>query len=174
MTEVRLREWRPDDSSAITAILDDPNVLRWSDIAQIGAERWVADQREGRRGPSMAVCESTSDRIVGKVQLKLPGRASAATTCAAISPDDHPVGELSYWVLPDARGRGVAAAAAAAMLDIAREMTDVHTVVLDIETDNLASIRVAERVGAIRREPSRVQNDRAGVPRTLAVFIVAV
>jgi RimJ/RimL family protein N-acetyltransferase len=47
-------------------------------------------------------------------------------------------------------------------------------VVLDIETDNLASIRVAERVGAIRREPSRVQNDRAGVPRTLAVFIVAV
>ena len=174
MTEVRLREWRPDDASAITAILDDPNVLRWSDIAQIGTERWVAEQREGRRGPSMAVCESTSDRVVGKVQLKLPGRASPATTCDAIRSDDHPVGELSYWVLPDARGRGVAAGAAAAMLDIAREMTEVHSVVLDIETDNLASIRVAERVGATRRDPTRVENDRAGVPRTLSVFIVAV
>ena len=174
MTQVWLREWHPDDAAAITAILEDPNVVKWSDVAEIGAERWVAAQREGRRGPSLAVCESEGGSVVGKVELKLPGRASPATTCEAIRPEDHPVGELSYWVLPDARGRGVASAAVEAMLDIARDMEGVHSVVLDIETDNAASIRVAERVGATRREPTRVEDDRTGVPRTLAVFIVTV
>jgi hypothetical protein len=33
---------------------------------------------------------------------------------------------------------------------------------------------LAERVGATRREPTRVEHDRHGVPRTLAVFIVEV
>jgi len=81
------------------------------------------------------------------------------------------------WVavlLPHARGRGLATAAVEAMLDIARGMPSVHSVVLDIETDNVASMRVAERVGATRREPTRVQPDRKGVPRTLAVFILTV
>jgi hypothetical protein len=36
----------------------------------------------------------------------------------------------------------------------------------------MPSIRVAERVGATRRQPTRVQRDRHGVPRTLAVFII--
>ena len=174
MTAVCLREWRPNDAAAITAILEDATVARWSDIAEVGAERWVAVQREGRRGPSLAVCESEGGRVLGKIELKLPGRASPATTCAAIRPEDQPVGELGYWVLPHARGRGVATAAVEAMLDLVRGREDVHSVVLDIETDNAASIRVAERVGAVRREPTRVEDDRHGVPRTLAVFILAV
>jgi len=173
VTDVRLREWRPEDASAITVMLTDPEVAKWSHMAQIGTERWVAQEREGRRGPSMAVC-GPDDELLGKVALRLPGRASPATTCRAIWPDDHPVGELSYWVLPHARGRGVATAAAIAMLDLARDMDEVRSVVLDIEPDNLASIRVAERLGATRREPSRVEHDRHGVLRTLAVFIVSV
>jgi hypothetical protein len=40
--------------------------------------------------------------------LRMPGRASAATTCPAGRASDQPVGELSYWVLPEARGRQVA------------------------------------------------------------------
>ena len=48
---------------------------------------------------------------------------------------------------PRRGGRGVATAAVPAMLDVARQHDDVRSVVLDIETDNLPSIRVAERVG---------------------------
>jgi RimJ/RimL family protein N-acetyltransferase len=155
-------------------MLDDPNVVKWSHIAEIGAERWVAEQREGRRGPSMAICGADEEAVLGKVALRLPGRASPATTCDAIRPGDHPVGELSYWVLPHARGRGVATAAVRAMLELARDIEGVRSVVLDIEPDNVASIRVAERVGATRREPPRVQDDRHGCPRTLVVFIVTV
>jgi len=174
MSEVRLRPWRPDDAPAITAILDDAQVLRWSHIARIGTERWVAEQREGRRGPSFAICLSDDDRVLGKMALRLPGRASPATTCDAIDPGDQPAGELSYWVLPHARGRGVATAAVGAMLDIARGMHEVRSVVLDIEDDNDASLRVAGRVGAIRRALTRTAPDRDGVVRTMVVHIVRV
>jgi RimJ/RimL family protein N-acetyltransferase len=55
---------------------------------------------------------------------------------------------------------------------MAREIERVRSVVLDIEIGNLTSIRVPERVGTARREPSRVEHDRPGVPRELTVFIV--
>lgn len=97
MTSVRLRAWSPGDASAIAPVLDDPQVLRWSHIGELGAERWIAEQSEGRRGPSMAVCEADDDRVLGKVALRLPGKASPATSCAVIWADDRPVGELSYW-----------------------------------------------------------------------------
>jgi RimJ/RimL family protein N-acetyltransferase len=170
--DVRLRNWRPEDAATIVGALNDPEVLKWSHIAEVGVERWVAEQRAGLRGPSMAICESAAESAVGKIALRLPGRASAATTCNAIRPDDHPVGELSYWVLPHARGHGVASAAVIAMLAIAHELGGIRSVVLDIEIDNAASIHVAERVGATRRAPTRVQQDRNGVPRTLAVFLL--
>jgi [ribosomal protein S5]-alanine N-acetyltransferase len=172
MTAVRLRAWSPGDAAAIAPVLDDPQVLRWSHIAELGADRWIAEQRQGRRGPSMVVCEADDDRVLGKVALRLPGKASPATNCDAIWADDHPVGELSYWVLPQARGRGIATSAVFAMLNVARQIEGIRSVVLDIETDNMPSIRVAERVGATRRQPTRVQRDRHGVPRTLAVFII--
>jgi RimJ/RimL family protein N-acetyltransferase len=173
MSAVLLRAWRPDDAAAIAPVLTDPEVAKWSHIAELGPERWIAEQRQGTRGPSMAVC-GPEDEVLGKVALRLPGKASPATACAAIRASDHPVAELSYWVLAHARGRGVATAAAQAMLDVARGRRDIRSVVLDIEVDNIASIHVAERVGATRREPTRVERDRHGVPRTLAVFIVAV
>lgn len=152
-------------------MLEDPEIVKWSHIAELGPERWVDEQRKGARGPSMAVC-GFDDEVLGKVALRLPGKASPATTCAAIRSTDHPVGELSYWVLPQARGRGVATAAARAMLDMACGMEGIRSVVLDIEIGNLASIRVAERLGATRREPTRVEHDRHGIPRELAVFII--
>lgn len=172
MTDVRLRDWTTRDASAITPILEDPEVLKWSHIAELGPAGWIAEQRSGRRGPSLAICETGDDTALGKVALRLPGRASPATSCDAILPTDQPVGELSYWVLPHARGRGIATAAVLAILKVARATEDLRSVVLDIEFDNAASVRVAERIGADRREPTRVEQDRQGVPRTLAVYVV--
>ena len=60
------------------------------------------------------------------------------------------------------------------MLDVARDLEEVRSVVLDMEIENLPSIQVAERVGATRGEPTRVEHDRHGGPRELAVVIVKV
>jgi RimJ/RimL family protein N-acetyltransferase len=52
--------------------------------------------------------------------------------------------------------------------------TGLRSVVLDIEDDNLPSLRIAERLGAERRDPTRVKVDRTGTPRTLVVHVLAV
>ncbi len=139
----------------------------------VGVEVWIAEQQAGRRGPSLAICTVGDDRALGKMALRMPGRASPATACAAIRESDHPVGELSYWVLPVTRGRGLATAAVSVMLN-RREMTEVRSVVLDIESDNMPSLRVAQRLGAERRDPERTEVDRHGVARTMVVFVLHV
>lgn len=101
----------------------------------------------------MAICAPGDARLLGKIALDARPRLPA-TTCAAIRASDHPAGELSCWVLRDARGRGVASAAVAAILHRARRLEALRSVVLDIEADNVASLRVAERLGAQRRQPN--------------------
>jgi RimJ/RimL family protein N-acetyltransferase len=115
MPGVHLRPWRDQDAPVIQAMADDPHIRRWSSLGT-DVQTWIARQRAGTRGPSLAICTTGHDDALGKIALRLPGQASPATSCAAIRPGDHPVGELSYWLLPEARGRGLAAAAVQVMM----------------------------------------------------------
>jgi RimJ/RimL family protein N-acetyltransferase len=173
LAAVRLRPWRVQDARDIAVMAGDDHIRRWSSLPD-DIDAWLQRESAEARGPSRAICLPGDDRALGKVALRLPGRASPATTCAAIVASDHPVGELSYWLVPVARGRGLAHAAVGAMLRSVADMIDVRSVVLDIEEDNAASMRVAERLGAERREPWRVELDRTGVPRTLVVFVLRI
>lgn len=173
LTDVRLRPWRVEDAREIAVMAHDDHVRRWSSLPD-DVEAWLVRERAEARGPSRAICLVDDDRALGKVALRLPGRASPATTCSAIVASDHPVGELSYWLVPAARGRGLAHGAVVAMMRAIVDTTDVRSVVLDIEESNAASARLAQRLGAERREPSRVETDRSGVPRTLVVFMLKV
>lgn len=76
--------------------------------------------------------------------------------------------------MPAARGRGLASAAVQMMISSVVPAMGLRSVVLDIEASNEASIRVAKRLGADRRSPSRVKVDRTGTPRTLVVYVIAV
>jgi hypothetical protein len=60
------------------------------------------------------------------------------------------------------------------MLSSVIPATGVRSVVLDIEDDNAASMRLADRLGAERRRPTRVKVDRTGTPRTLVVHVLRV
>ncbi len=55
--------------------------------------------------------------------------------------------ELSIYVAPDHRGKGVATALMGHILDMARAMEDVHTVVSVITADNQASVRLHQKFG---------------------------
>jgi RimJ/RimL family protein N-acetyltransferase len=50
----------------------------------------------------------------------------------------------------------------------------LRSIVLDIEAGNVASERLAERLGAQRRDPARVEVDRTGIRRTLVVYVLPV
>ena len=53
-------------------------------------------------------------------------------------------------------------------------MPGLKSLVLDIEEENAASIRVAERLGAERRNPTRVHTDRFGDDWTMVVYVLHV
>jgi RimJ/RimL family protein N-acetyltransferase len=121
-----------------------------------------------------AICLPDDDRALGRVALRLPEHASEATRCEAIIESDHPAGELSYWLVPEARGRGLADAAVRLMMSSIVAGSGLRSVVLDIEPTNRSSVRLAKRLGADRREPPRIEFDRSGNPRTLAVFVLPI
>ena len=105
--------------------------------------------------------------------MRLPQFASEAVQSAAVRTSDQPARELSYWLLPDARGQRLAFTAVTEMKEIAAD-AGLKSLVLDIEEDNAASIRVAERLCAQRRTRMRLQTDRFGDDWTMAVCVLAV
>lgn len=134
---------------------------------------WLRREIDEERGPTRAICLPDDDRALGRVAVRLPDFASEAVRCDAVGVSDQPAGELSYWLLPDARGRGLAAAAVTQMMEIAAS-AGLTSLVLDIEEENAASIRVADRLGATRRSPTRVHADRFGNQWTMVVYVLHV
>jgi RimJ/RimL family protein N-acetyltransferase len=173
MPEVRLRRWRLEDVEDVAVMIDDEQDRHWSTMG-VDLDGWIRREVAEERGPSRAICLPDDDRALGRVALRLPEFASDAVSCQAIREGDTPAGELSYWLVPHARGHGLAFAAVRAMMNMVVPATGLRSVVLDIEDDNVASLRLAERLGADRRHPARVKVDRRGIPRTLLVHVLAV
>jgi [ribosomal protein S5]-alanine N-acetyltransferase len=82
------------------------------------------------------VTDGPSGRLLGGIGLRLPADG---------------IGEVGYWVRRDARGRGVATRALDLVARWALEEQRLIRVQLTAEPGNVASQRVAEKVG-FRRE----------------------
>lgn len=160
------------DLDQIARMTDDEYLRPWWWMADDLAA-WLRREMSEERGPTRAICLPDDDRALGRVALRLPQFASEAVRCAAVQTRDQPAGELSFWLLPEARGRGLAFAAIIEMMEIAAD-AGLKSLVLDIEEGNGASIRVAERIGAARRTPTRVHTDRFGEDRTMVVYVLRV
>jgi [ribosomal protein S5]-alanine N-acetyltransferase len=173
MAEVCLRRWRLADTDDVAVMIDDEHLRPWSAMS-VDLDAWIRREVAEDRGPSRAICLPDDDRALGRVALRLPQFASEAVRCEAVRESDQPAGELSYWLVPESRGRGLASAAIRMMLSSVVARTGLRSVVLDIEAGNAPSMRLAERLGAERRRPARVEIDRAGTPRTLVVFVLPV
>jgi RimJ/RimL family protein N-acetyltransferase len=172
MGEVRLRRWRLKDAADVAVMIGDEKLSHWSTMHDL--DDWIRREVAETRGPTRAICLSDDDRALGRVALRPPESASDAVRCEAMRASDQPAGELSYWLVPSARGRGLAYAAVQLMLSSVVAGSGLRSVVLDIETDNIPSLRLAERLGAERRSPARVKLDRTGKPRTLVVHVLPV
>jgi RimJ/RimL family protein N-acetyltransferase len=153
---VALRPWRPQDAAAVAPMRDDPVVRRWSSLPH-GVDAWLERQRSKPDGVSFALTGAGDDRAVGKMAL---GHLDLDARHA----------ELSYWVLPAARGRGLAARGARTLAAWGFEALGLRAVLLDIDVDNAPSRRVAEALGARPRDAPHVETDRNGVPRELLVY----
>jgi RimJ/RimL family protein N-acetyltransferase len=158
------------DLDRVALMTDDEYLRPWWWMAD-DLPAWLRREIAEERGPTRAICLPEDDRALGRVAVRLPEFASEAVRCAAVRASDQPAGELSYWLLPDARGTGLAFAAVNEMMKIAAE-AGLDSLVLDIEEENAASIRVAERLGAERRTPTRRVTDRFGHAWTMVVYVL--
>lgn len=133
-----LRPFDQSDAPAVVAAYADPGIRRWHVRTMVDAGEvasWIsdrADRWQGERGGDWAVlCDG-----------ELAGRAGLN----AVDLEEGSA-ELAYWVVPAARGAGVAVRAARLLTDWALGDLGLHRVGLEHSTQNEASCRVATRAG---------------------------
>jgi RimJ/RimL family protein N-acetyltransferase len=140
--DLTLRPKRREDLDAITAACQDPEIPRWTFVpspytradAEAYFERSATEAAEGRAINLLAV--DAQDRLLGSFGL--------------MELDREPrYGEIGYWVVADARGRGVATRAVRMLADWAREELGLTRIEVLPHKDNLPSRRVAEKAGFV-------------------------
>lgn len=135
-----LRPWQMSDAAAVVRAFSEPDIQHWHfrryDTLQ-EAEAWIAECHDGWRleqSASWAITRRPGGEVVGRVAIY------------TVLKDGY--GEVTYWVLPEARGQGVATRAAVAATRWAHEL-GLHRVQLQHSTHNHASGRVAVKAGFI-------------------------
>lgn len=134
-----LRPWADDDAAAAVAAFADPDIQRWH-FRRLDsldeAHAWIAGLAAGwaaETSADWAIVAPTSSAPVGRVALHL----------------DLPGGwaEISYWVVPAARGCGLASRSVVAVARWAFAELGLQRIQLKHSVDNPASCRVAARAG---------------------------
>jgi len=138
-----LREWTADDVDAVLDACRDPEISRWipfvpSPYTREDAETYLrlcigsGDERH-----PFAVVEADTDVLLGSIDMRLNSQLYR--------------GHIGYWVAATARGRGVCTQALRLLSRWGFEKLGLQRLELITDPDNLASQRVAEKVG-YRRE----------------------
>jgi len=128
---------RPPDKRDLDAIdrgINDPGVIRGFGSPALSARELLALNRRRWRdgsGPTFAICDA-GDECVGHVFVNLGGAAR---------------GTVGYWLLPEARGRGLATRAVRLISDWAFDEFGLARLQLLTEPSNEPSQRVAQRSG---------------------------
>ena len=139
-----LRPFDEDDIQALTEMMNDEQVMAWTDVPQPfterGAHTWITEyapaERVSGRGLDLAVTEFLTQRLVGVIQLTKTNWHIRST-------------ELSYVVAPWARGEGYASEAALATAQWLFREQKFERIELRTAADNTASQQVAQKIGCI-------------------------
>jgi RimJ/RimL family protein N-acetyltransferase len=139
---LQLRPFVPSDADAVYAACQDPEIHRWTTVPvpyeRRHAVRYVADNSvagwQSGAGRSYAVTDATTGELLGTVGLV---EYDAAERTA----------EIGYWVVPGARGHGVAAQASAAVARWCFGALGVARLQWLADVGNEASRRAAEKAG---------------------------
>lgn len=159
-----LRPVALDDAEAFFAWRSRPEVVRY--MYQPPWDRATADQKLRRwssapfeePGDVLVLAVESEGDVIGETLLKWAAGPRQA--------------EVGYAVHPDLAGRGLATEAAGAALRLAFTVYRFHRVFARIDEDNLASVKVAERLG-MRHEARLVENDlRGGAWATEVVYAI--
>ncbi|SCL24800.1 Protein N-acetyltransferase, RimJ/RimL family [Micromonospora pallida] len=132
---VRLRRWREDDLGCVRAAAQDPRIVEATTVPGVfsvdAGRAFICRQwsrADSGEGVSLAIADVVNDRAVGLVVLMLRPQPGVAG--------------LGYWLIPSARGRGIATRAARLVSSWALDVAGIMRVEAWVEPDNEASRRV--------------------------------
>jgi RimJ/RimL family protein N-acetyltransferase len=135
-----LRPWRSADDLYVVKAFADPAIRRWTGRRIESPEQaagWICrwnSKWEARSAASWAITPAEDlDVVVGQVALRTLWVGEMA--------------EISYWVLPDHRGRGIAPRATNALATWALKELDLNRLELTHSVRNRGSCRVALKAG---------------------------
>jgi [ribosomal protein S5]-alanine N-acetyltransferase len=134
-----IRPWRDADRPALERMARDAQMMRFVRRGRILSDEEVDEilERQARHLERYGVCFGAvvmkgNDEVIG---------------LAGMQPHDDGQFELGWWIWKDHWGRGYATEAAAAFVAHGRDMMGLKRVVAVIDPPNLASRRVAEKLG---------------------------
>lgn len=163
---VALRYYRPGDVAAVFEAVDESRAeigawMDWchADYAPRDAETWVASQPVLRASGDhpMVIVDADTDRLLG---------SSGLNQVNAI----HGFANLGYWVRTSATGRGVASRAARLVSIAGLSALGLHRIEIVTDVRNTASIRVAEKTGALRESVARNRLRHGGESHDACMF----
>jgi RimJ/RimL family protein N-acetyltransferase len=133
--DVMLRPWTEDDIDAIVAGCNDPEVARW--IPLIPHPYTEADARaflQGEVAPTdYRLAVTRESVVVGGIGLGVNSHEYR--------------GRMGYWVAAPARGQGICTRALRVLCRYGLDELGLQRLELITDPENLASQRVAEKVG---------------------------
>ncbi|MGN9910022.1 GNAT family N-acetyltransferase [Phytohabitans sp. LJ34] len=136
-----LRPWEAPDAPAFFGAYRDPAIQHWHTRQPLSVEQvleWFDGYRQAWAGETAASWAVTrgGGEVWGRVALSQMDLDDGVAACA-------------YWVLPAARGAGVATRALTALSEWALGEAGFHRLYLDHSTRNNASCRVAVKSGFV-------------------------
>jgi RimJ/RimL family protein N-acetyltransferase len=135
---VCLRYRQATDLDAIRAASHDPETRRWlndppmDDEARAASMARVADAFQSGRAAPLVIADQGTDQPVGLINVQFR---------------DDRVATIAYSVFPGQRGQGVAPRAVRLAVDWAFADLGLSELLLEIDPENLASVRVARKCG---------------------------
>ena len=162
---VTLRPWSAGDVDGVLAACQDAGVQRWTRVpspyrredavAFVGS--FAPQEWRSQRGVHLAVTSTADAALLGSCGL------------VAVDPVDL-VAEVGYWVVAPARGRGLAVRAARLLAAWALSAGGLGRLEIRLEPENVASRRVAERLGFRLEGVLRGRLLLRGTRRDVAVY----
>jgi RimJ/RimL family protein N-acetyltransferase len=144
---IRLRAPSEADVPAITEACQDPDIQHFTFVPvpyrEEHARNWVGDaaaRAAAGEGLSLVIADGDDrDQLLGAAGLLRPDRLRRTI-------------EIGYWVAPWARGRGIAVRATKLLAPWALRTLDLTRIACDVDVDNAASRKVAERAGFVAED----------------------
>ena len=150
---IRLRPWEPGDEAILLAAIEDPAIQLYTGLGVVGsgpapvtdaASAAALIERRRRWEVPAWVIEDAGD-----------GTAYGHVAIYHLDLQWQRDGEVGYWLLPGARGKGVAARSVRLVTRYAFQVLGLHRLNLWHAVENPASCRVAEACGFAREGLTR-------------------